>query len=862
MTNQRHSPQPKATFSRLLWPVCLGSLSLLLASGCDTTGDDLHSTVASDAVGASRLVSTSASPRSIIEQTVRAYQHLQSYQDEAYVRLRYDLDGQRLEDRAPLAVAWDKPGRIGLRVYSVSAGPTAERWRLRLSDADSTVPQQVLSRAIPERVDFAWLLSDPIVAQRMSAGLAGFPPQLDLLLAPQPLNGLVDDSAALSYGQPEEVDGRLCWVIHVQRGPSQFTLWIDQNDLLLRRLGLPRSHLTPEMNGDGRVSNVELTIEFAGARGNALMDWKQFEVAPEADELRVNRFVPSPLWMDTSGLGEQVPGFHLQSPQGEPVYQSNASAPHRKATVLLWLADHPACRVASEQMLRVAEALPALGVHEGAVEFVMVWAEPQPPAGTSFATLVDDWNMPGQLALDRNAMGRDLFHVQEAPTLVVVDQNNRLQLRESRSNPMLDRILPQLLSRIVAGEDLAAELISKQNQVAQRHRIELRMAAAVDASSASDSLEQEPYAPETFTLRKIAASASKATAVAVNSDAQGNVWTLYNTGQLRRDTADSLAQLDTVAAGWIETPWTSDSSRGQSTSVVRTSASGTSRAGFANGGVWASGQPLGAVRIEVSPKSKYVAYVKDDEPAVQWIDIDAQQNRTIAIESGDYPIDFRWLPGREASTANLAVITAQGRTLLIDPTDRQQMSGHSPVPPLALLPAVDQAPDTAGYVVLADRSIQPLQLSATSAAMPAATSNGSVAFQPDRGPWILGHDSNRILTLARGWLAAGEPAVFLLDEQRKQHWHYRMPLERDAAAVAGSVGNDPASGQAVWAVLSGTRTIHILRADGRIIDHFRNAEPVVGLALQPNGARLELTIIHPRQAIRYALDWNTADAGL
>lgn len=862
MTNQRHSPQRKATSSRLLWLLCFAPLSLLLPGGCDTTGDNLHSSAASGGTEASRLVNTSASPRSTIELTVRAYQQLQSYQDDAYVRLRYDLDGQRLEDRAPLAVAWEKSGRIGLRVYSVSAGPTADRWRLRLSDADSTVPQQVLSRAIPERVDFGWLLSDPLVAQRMSAGLAGFPPQLDLLLAPQPLQGLVDKSAELSYGQPEDIDGRLCWVIHVNRGPNQFTLWIDQNDLLLRRLGLPRSHLTPEMIGDGRVSNVELTIEFAGARGDAATDWSQFEVAPKTDELRVNRFVPSPIWMDTSGLGEQVPGFHLESPQGEPVYQSNASAPRRKATVLLWLADHPACRVASEQMQRVAEALPALGVRDGAVEFVMVWAEPQPPAGTSFATLVDDWKMPGQLALDRDAMGRDFFNVQEAPTLVVVDQNNRLQLRESRSNPLLDRILPQLLSRIVAGENLAEELVSKQNLMAQRHRIELAMAAAVDASPANDSLGQQPYTPETFTLRKVAASASKATAVAVNSDAQGNVWTLYNTGQLRRDTADSLAQLDSDAADWIDTRWTTDPGQGQATSAVRTSSSGRSKTGPADGAGLGSGQLRGAVRIEVSPKSKYVAYVKDAEPAVQWIDIGAHQNRTIELESGDYPIDFRWLPAREASTASLAVITDKGRTLLIDPTDRQQMSGHSSVAPLALLPAADQAPGTAGYVVLADRSIQPLQVSAASGATRPAATNGSVAFQPDRGPWILGHDSGPTLTLARGWLAAGEPAVFLLDEQRKQHWHYRMPLERDAAAVASSVGNDPTSGQAVWAVLSGQQTIHILRADGRIIDHFRSADPVVGLALQPNGARLELTVIHPRQAIRYALDWNTVDVGL
>ncbi|MCA9160769.1 MAG: hypothetical protein KDA72_20705, partial [Planctomycetales bacterium] len=507
-------------------------------------------------------------------------------------RLLYDMDGKRLEDRAPLSVAWDDRGRLGLRVYSVQAGPSTDpssgRWRLRLPEAEAIVPHQVLSRAIPPRVDFAWLLGDPLVAERLSAGLAGFPPQLDLLLAPKPLKGLIDDKVALSFSHPETVDGRTCLVIRVERATAEFMLWIDQEKLLLRRLRLPRSHLTPAMLQDGRISNIDLTIEFAGARGNENTDWASFEVASQPEELRVSRFVPAPLPVDTSGLGEQVPGFHLESPTGETVYSSNvarrspaeshdtrlnvarrspaelhhetsdspsATTSHRKATVLVWLADHPTCRMACEQMQRVRESLPALGLPEGAVEFVMVWAEPQPPVGTTFETLAKQWKLPGILALDREAMGRDLFNVQEAPTLVVVDHQNRLQLRESRSNPLLDQVLPQLLLRIFKGENLANELVQKQIQLAQRHRAELRMAAAIDARQTGDPFAERPYPPETFALRELARSPSKGIATAAGSDERGSVWTLYNTGQLRHDTASTLALPDANAAQWLDTRW-------------------------------------------------------------------------------------------------------------------------------------------------------------------------------------------------------------------------------------------------------------------------------------------------------------------
>ncbi|MEO8270522.1 MAG: hypothetical protein ABI557_12435, partial [Aureliella sp.] len=695
-----------------------------------------------------------------------------------------------------------------------------------LPEAEAIVPHQVLSRAIPPQVDFAWLLSEPLVAERLAAGLAGFPPQLDLLLAPKPLQGLIDDKVALSFSHPEAIDDRACLVIRVQRGTSEFVLWIDQESLLLRRLRLPRSHLTPAMLQDSLVSNVDLTIEFAEAHGNESIDWTPFEVVNQPDELRVSRFVPAPLQVDTSGLGEQVPGFHLESANGETVYSSSAAAPQRKATVLVWLADHPTCRMACEQMQRVRESLPALGVAVGAVEFVMVWAEPQPPAGTTFKTLAEQWKIPGPLALDREAMGRDLFNVQEAPTLIVVDQNNRLQLRESRSNPLLDQVLPKLLLRISKGESLGDELVQKQIQEAQRHRAELRMAGAIDARPRSDPFATRPYPPETFALRELARSPSKGIAVAAGSDAQGSVWTLYNTGQLRRDTASTLAQPESSAVAWLDTRWRSEASA--------------------------------TTRIEVSPASNYVAYTSNGDTSVQWIDCDTKENRTYKLDATGHPTDLRWLPSREASSASLAIITSEGQTLLIDPTDQQQLSGHSPVAPLALLAADPDESGVAGYVVLADRSIQPLQLSASSSVATNNSTQQRLAFQPNQGPWVVGHERERSWTLARGWLAADEPTLFLLDEQRKQHWHYRMPLEPESSSAVFSVAIDPSSGQAVWALLSGKQTIHVLRADGHIIDHFRTEEPVVGLSLQPNGAKLELSVVHPGQAVRYAVDW---DAG-
>lgn len=131
-----------------------------------------------------------------------------------------------------------------------------------------------------------------------------------------------------------------------------------------------------------------------------------------------------------------------------------------------------------------------------------------------------------------------------------------------------------------------------------------------------------------------------------------------------------------------------------------------------------------------------------------------------------------------------------------------------------------------------------------------------LTFQPDAGPWLAWRDGTQELTLARGWLATDEPAVFLLDSTLLQRWHYRMPLQGQQVWTSESVAQDPHSGQPVWGLSTADNTIHLMRADGLIIDHFRVAEPLIGVAVTPNGERLELTLVHTRQTVRYSVDWH------
>ena len=172
-------------------------------------------------------------------------------------------------------------------------------------------------------------------------------------------------------------------------------------------------------------------------------------------------------------------------------------------------------------------------------------------------------------------------------------------------------------------------------------------------------------------------------------------------------------------------------------------------------------------------------------------------------------------------------------------------------------------------MVLENQSIEPIQLSDDSAlnsvpllGRPASHSRGDrsirenrLSFEPGQGPWWEWGSGQERLILARGWLARDEAAMFLLDASLNPLWHSRMGLQaEDAGLPHFSVAKDPATGLATWVVSDGSDTVHIMRADG-LTDHFRLSVPFVGLALLPQGDRLQLSVAHTQTIVTYDLQW-------
>jgi hypothetical protein len=254
------------------------------------------------------------------------------------------------------------------------------------------------------------------------------------------------------------------------------------------------------------------------------------------------------------------------------------------------------------------------------------------------------------------------------------------------------------------------------------------------------------------------------------------------------------------------------------------------------------------------------------------------------MSEGERAIDFSWVSLAGSKVPRLAVVTSDSETKLLDPNNHEQLSGRCPSEPMALLPQAGLSSPIGGLVVLADRSIESLIMSpetayhsqslgrpashtitpdssASDRANALAASQNPVeiprklSFQPADGPWKSIKTAEGSSILARGWIAQDEPAVFMLNEQLQQQWHYRMPLMTDKSAMAMvTTCIDPTSGQPIWAVSQSNQVIHLLRGNGTLTDHFQLEQPIRGLGLLPVGDRTMLYVAHPRGVAIYTLN--------
>lgn len=294
----------------------------------------------------------------------------------AHLEVRDRAGGRPEQTAAPLRVRWNSK-RLAVDAYAVRLRGARDEAGQRLAyrawihePATSHFDRQMLVTTVADssgdRPNLDPLLGDEVLRARMSAGLAGPPPQLEWLFADEPMSGLFDASSRFEQIADAPLRGETMRRIAVLSRGQQYVFWINPTTSVIGRVELPvpeslrKAYSTGGAAGPGGQSSdpggqrgtsdrppaMELTLELDGATfdpqawrdrqpGKPAVDW-----SPDFTPTPVSRLVPVPPPPPPAVIGRTVSQSAIASlaagsrPDGSGKPWVIVRLPERRAAVM------------------------------------------------------------------------------------------------------------------------------------------------------------------------------------------------------------------------------------------------------------------------------------------------------------------------------------------------------------------------------------------------------------------------------------------------------------------------------------------------------------------------------------------------
>lgn len=464
-------------------------LAILVLCGCRREGD---------AGGGPDNASANKRPlpdaKTVLEEMHLAYTHAESYADQGKLRWQY-FDGQQWhDDAAPFATAFLRPNQFALRVHGLQLACNGTQLAARINDPlTSDYDGQFVLRKAPSNLTTADLFSDVEMAKILSDPLLGG--------TPWPLRMLLDDAAirkSIEDSRPtmlpvEKIGPQDFYRVQWKTDSDTVVLWIHPESLVLRQM-----HVT---YADKQSPVRNLVIDLADAQLDGDVAAARFELEMPATARRVDYFVepppadelPSPL------LARQVADFSLT---GADERQITSKSLQGKNVVLVWFLDRDESHVTLRQLETVYQKYRT----NPRVVFFAVSPQAEPVATEQLQQILDRQKVTIPLARDLKAVGRDVFGVPGAPTVVVLDEQQRMQAFQKGVDPELAQQLPQLLDQMLAGNNPAGQLRQAIEEEQIRYQRQLAGASSENASTVLElagTRIAKPTKPARLKLRKL-----------------------------------------------------------------------------------------------------------------------------------------------------------------------------------------------------------------------------------------------------------------------------------------------------------------------------------------------------------------------
>ena len=764
------------------------------------------------------VAATQGTAQEVLEAMVKAYREASSYEDRGYLEIRYQSGMTPLGERADFRVALARPNKIRVQAYQGVVVSDAEKlWGVILN-----VPDQVLQVDAPAEVTVESLYPSHVLADAMSRGptqtFSWLPLQLVLLLADDPLKTLLHGAEAPQLIEPAKLDEHDCDRVQIRRQDGTAVFWIDQTTRVLRRFELPTVALRMLISqGEGippeQIQGLALVAEFVGAQFGGEIDPKAFEFLAPPEVGRVEEFVPSAIrW-----LGQSVPEFSFVDLEGNRITRESLAG--KTAVLDFWATWCDPCRATLPDLEQVYqkykdnEQVTFLAVH---VERPGVEVSDE-EARATFRQL--GVNVP--IARDPEDLAARALQVLTVPTSLILDGEGVVQHRLNSALPpgVGAERLSANLNALLSGVDLAAKTRQEFEQGFQMQKKRFR--SMLDQCVKNDLyVFTAPEIPRAEVVEQAEPKSLKLTELwsCTELAAPGNILVLQSPDQPPRlmvlESGEAVVEIhpqgNVVSVKPLSVPkWENPQGQMQQEPIffLRSAVRPDGRRYFI-------GSAIGVQQVQVWDEGfNLLASFPED----------ALRNPHSGIADARIA-DFKGDGTLELAVSYLGVIGVQGASL-----EGKRLWANKSVVQSIRLGVL--APDDTGQ-----RSLLCVNNANNTLAVLDPAGEAKAEFSvPNRAiAWLETADldgDGQMEICGLTPVEEGHVEAIGLNLEGEELWSYRLPRgvhERQIEAViAGRLFADQ-PGQ--WLLAAADGTIHILDAQGKLIDVFATGKPLAGVA--------------------------------
>jgi thiol-disulfide isomerase/thioredoxin len=406
--------------------------------------------------GAGHVPATTLKPREFVDRMIKAYREAKTYADAGQVRIKLDRPNQPSQDLKPFiqSVSFVRPNKIRLECFDSVLVCDGKK----LLGSVATVAQQVLELDAPEKLRIDDLMAGEALSESLTQGPAGFPLQLPLLLPDATL------PETLQSGQPtllagDTFDGHDCQRVQFETPEGPWIFWIDPRSYVLRLMELPVGGIRKQLEAQGPIKRLSLTVELLGARLNEPVPQVAFDFEVPAEAKRVKRLIGPPPAPPSELLGHAVPEFNFTGVNAKAV--SRASLAGKVAVLDFWFTACAPCQQAFPMLNQVYQKYK----NSDRVVFVAVSIDPPEVEDVRLGETARQWGGEFPLARDTARHADSVFHIPGAPSLIVLGPDGTVQDQEVGLNPKLATDLPAVIEALLAGKSTAADAKARAEQL-------------------------------------------------------------------------------------------------------------------------------------------------------------------------------------------------------------------------------------------------------------------------------------------------------------------------------------------------------------------------------------------------------------